>query len=240
MDRRIVVAAGLMVVLATATGCASGRTTWTPRAVAVADASVTPSATDGAPPAAESAPPAATQPTVAPSEAPPSGEVAGTLDIVAIDLAFQPNALSVPAPGTYSVRLTNNGDIFHDIQFGDAVPIGADPGQTGDGSVVIPAGGIAFICTVPGHAAAGMTGTVTVEGPAASAAASAAPDDHGGPAPETEVLADPNAPPPVTFDATAPAALTGAVHDIDLVMTEQLMTVAPGFQQLVWTFGGTV
>jgi copper-containing nitrite reductase len=37
-----------------------------------------------------------------------------------------------------------------------------------------------------------------------------------------------------------PAALTGTVHDIDLVMTEQLMTVATGFQQLVWTFGGTV
>ena len=69
------------------------------------------------------------------------------------------------------------------------------PGQTVEGSVVIPAEGIAFICTVAGHAASGMTGTVTVDGPAPSAAASAAPDDHGGPAPETEIVADPNAPP---------------------------------------------
>ena len=83
-----------------------------------------------------------------------------------------------------------------------------------------------------------MTGTVTVEG--AVAVASPAPDDHGGPVVGTDVQADPSAPAPVTFDATAPTRLEGSVHDIDLVMTEQAMTVAPGFVQMVWTFGGTV
>ena len=42
------------------------------------------------------------------------------------------------------------------------------------------------------------------------------------------------------FDAKAPALLPGTVHDIDLVIAEKTMTVAPGFVVGVWTFGGTV
>ena len=69
----------------------------------------------------------------------------------AFELGFEPTALSVPAPGTYAVRFVNNGAIYHDLTFGDDAPIGADPGQTVEGSVVVPAEGIAFICTVAGH-----------------------------------------------------------------------------------------
>jgi len=54
------------------------------------------------------------------------------------------------------------------------------------------------------------------------------------------VAADPNAPAYTVFDPAAPAALEGRVHDIDLVIEERLMTVAEGFVQKVWTFGGTV
>ena len=56
--------------------------------------------------------------------------------------------------------------------------------------------------------------------------------------PQTDVAADPAAPAPNLYPAAAPARLEGEVHDIDLVMTEQDMTVAPGFVQHVWTFGG--
>jgi nitrite reductase (NO-forming) len=80
-----------------------------------------------------------------------------------------------------------------------------------------------------------MQGAVTVKG-----ATTAGADDHGGPLPTGDVAADPNAPAPVTYDATAPARLPGEIHDIDLVITETKMTVAPGFVQSVWTFGGTV
>ncbi len=41
-------------------------------------------------------------------------------------------------------------------------------------------------------------------------------------------------------DPKAPALLEGRVHDIDLVIEEKFMTVATGFVQSVWTFGGTV
>ena len=102
----------------------------------------------------------------------------------------------------------------------------------------IPASGTTFLCSIPGHAAAGMTGEVVVAG--ARRPRPTDPNGHGGPAPTTDVAADPNAPTPVRFDPTAPALLPGNVHDIDLVMTEQEMTVAEGFVQKVWTFGGTV
>jgi len=54
------------------------------------------------------------------------------------------------------------------------------------------------------------------------------------------VPTDPNAPPYVLRDPSAPPALEGTVHDIDLVIEEKEMTVADGYVQKVWTFGGTV
>ncbi|MEZ4597592.1 MAG: multicopper oxidase domain-containing protein [Chloroflexota bacterium] len=132
---------------------------------------------------------------------------------------------------------------MHDITFDDGTIITAEAGQTATGELVIPAEGIGFLCSVPGHGPAGMVGTISVAGGAPSetgAPATQDPNSHGGPAPVTEVEADPNAPPPIVFDATAPARLEGEVHDIPLVMIEKEMTVAPGFRQLVWTFGGTV
>jgi nitrite reductase (NO-forming) len=81
-----------------------------------------------------------------------------------------------------------------------------------------------------------MKGAVTVDGSAPAPGG----DDHGGPMPEGEIAADPKAPPYELFDAKAPARLDGEVHDIELVMTEEEMTVAEGFVQKVWTFGGTV
>jgi nitrite reductase (NO-forming) len=84
-----------------------------------------------------------------------------------------------------------------------------------------------------------MKGTITVTG-GATATTSHGAGDHGGPLPETDVKADPNAPPYKLFDATAPAVLDGTVHDIELVTQEVPMTIAEGFVQKVWTFNGTV
>ncbi len=116
--------------------------------------------------------------------------------------------------------------------------IAAEAGQTATGTVTVPAEGLAFLCSIVGHADAGMTGMIEVKG-AATAAASGG-ESHGGPAPATDVTADPNAPAYTVHDPKAPALLEGTVHDIDLVIEEKLMTVADGFVQAVWTFGGTV
>jgi nitrite reductase (NO-forming) len=165
---------------------------------------------------------------------PAAGAVLDTLEIEAFDLGFTPADLTVPEPGRYAVVLANTGQIPHDITFAGGQPAVANAGESVTVEVDVPAEGIAFICSIVGHEQAGMTGAITIAG------ATAGGDDHGGPAPTTTVAADPNAPAPVTFDATAPARLPGEVHDIELVMTEQEMTVAEGFVQKVWTFGGTV
>ncbi len=169
---------------------------------------------------------------------PPVTGVAGELEIEAFDLGFKSEDLEVAAPGRYVVNLSNTGALIHDITFPGGETAVADPGAAGSVEVDIPAGGLSFICSIPGHADAGMKGQITVAGDTAQASPS--PDDHGGPAPSGDVVADPDAPAYVLFDATAPDLLPGDVHDIDLVITESKMTVATGFVQAVWTFGGTV
>lgn len=98
-------------------------------------------------------------PTPGPSA--PSG-VVGTLEIHAFDLGFEPAAAVVSRPGTYTVHFVNDGGILHDLTFADGTAISADGHQTATGTVTIPAAGLAFLCSVPGHADAGMRGTVSI------------------------------------------------------------------------------
>ncbi len=188
-------------------------------------------------PAAASAP---AQATVAPTTAPAAvaQETLGTIEIHSFEMGFKPQLLEVEKPGRYTVTLINDGVVMHDIAFVDGTKLVANAGETVSGEVDIPAAGLSFICSVPGHEAAGMKGAITVAG--ASVEAAPASDDHGGPAPTTNVAADPNAPAYTLFDAAAAPASAATVHDIDLVVEEKAMTVAEGFVQHVWTFGGTV
>jgi nitrite reductase (NO-forming) len=178
---------------------------------------------------------AAASPSPAPSAS--TGDVLGTLEIESVDLGFQPSELLVDQPGAYLVRLSNSGQILHDITFADGTTVAAASGETAEAVVDVPAEGLSFICSIPGHADAGMQGAISVKG---SASSGGSDGGHGGPAPATEVQPDPNAPPYALHPAAAPALLEGDVHDIDLVIEEKEMTVAEGFVQKVWTFGGTV
>jgi nitrite reductase (NO-forming) len=215
MSRRL--AALLAVTLLAAGACASAR----------ADAGWT---------FAPGGPRAASEPAGEPAVAP---ALAGSIEVEAWDLGFTPADIVVDAPGRYTVTLTNTGSIPHDITFADGVQAVADPGATASVEVEIPAEGLAFVCSIPGHEQGGMAGTVRIAGHAPSDGGEGE-GGHGGPAPTTDVAADPNAPAPVRHDPAAPARLEGETHDIDLVMTEEAMSVAPGFVQKVWTFGGTV
>lgn len=69
-----------------------------------------------------------------------------------------------------------------------------------------------------------------------------AASDHAGHEAGTPTIveANPEAPAYVVRDPAAPALATGEVHDIELVMSEIQMTVAEGYEQLVWTFGDQV
>jgi nitrite reductase (NO-forming) len=174
----------------------------------------------------------------APPENPPAAD-SGTIEIESFDMGFRPAEITVPAAGRHEVKLANTGSIPHDITFAGGEQAVAGAGETATVEVDVPAEGLSFICSVPGHEQAGMAGTIKVEG-ATQGGEGGNPDDHGGPVAAADVEADPNAPAPVTHDATAPARLEGEVHDIELVITEEEMTVAEGFVQKVWTFGGSV
>lgn len=173
------------------------------------------------------------------------GAVLGRLEIETFDLGYRPATLTVARPGTYEVAVKNTGSIVHNVVFPDGTKIEAQPGQTATGTVEVPAGGITFLCDIPGHAQAGMEGKVVVAASSGSSGGTAGSGgsgtgDHGGPARTVDVSPDPNAPPYVLHDPKAPALLPGDVHDIDLVIEEKTMTVAPGYVVGVWTFGGTV
>jgi nitrite reductase (NO-forming) len=161
----------------------------------------------------------------------------GTIAIEAFDLGFTPAKPSVAASGEYQVSFKNTGSVTHDVTFADGTKLSADPGATVSGKVTVPTQGITFLCSVPGHAAAGMNGAVLVAGAGAPAAPSAStPPITAGAVP----VEDPNAPPYVLRDPAAPPVLAGTVHDVDLPIIETDVTVAKGFVVHAWTFGGTV
>ena len=225
MRRSMLLPVVILVTAALAAGCTSSTTpTWT------------------FPPAGAASSPGASVPagSAAPAPASSSAAVGGTLEVEAFDLGFKPTETTVDAAGRYTVTLKNTGQMAHDITFPDGKTTGpVDGAKSASVEVDVPAAGLSFICSIPGHAAAGMKGTIAVKGTAAGG------DSHGGPAPDTGVVKpDPAAPKYTLYDATAPKVLEGTTHDIDLVVEEKLMTVAGtpdgGFVQAVWTFNGTV
>ena len=85
--------------------------------------------------------------------------------LVMVDIAFEPTQLTIAAATDVEIQLTNNGNLPHNF----AVPSEGiqsedfSSGASGSITVNLPAGTYEFICAVPGHAAAGMVGTLTVE-----------------------------------------------------------------------------
>jgi len=116
---------------------------------------------------------AATQVSPLPSAAGVSRPV-GTIEIRAFDLGFEPEMVHVAAPGTYAVSFVNDGGTLHDVTFADGTRIEAEAHATATGEVTIPAAGLSFICSVPGHSDAGMTGEVMVTTEEAGSSAPAA------------------------------------------------------------------
>ena len=86
----------------------------------------------------------------------------GQITITAFDLGFEPAMVDVDEPGVYTVNFVNDGGVLHDVTFADGTTISAEGHSTATGEVTIPATGLTFICSVPGHSDAGMTGEVMV------------------------------------------------------------------------------
>ncbi len=81
-----------------------------------------------------------------------------------VDIAFEPNAFQIPADTDVVITITNNGVLQHDFAIeSEGINSGMVPGgEAVELTVNMPAGEYNFICTVEGHAEAGMIGTLTV------------------------------------------------------------------------------
>lgn len=86
------------------------------------------------------------------------------VEVEAVDLAFRPGRIEATAGEAITIELTNTGRVLHDFSI-PGFRIVAGPGETARGSVVVDEPGeYRFLCTVPGHAEAGMVGVLVVTG----------------------------------------------------------------------------
>jgi len=88
-----------------------------------------------------------------------------TVEVVGKEFKFKPDTIELEAGETLVIEFKNQGALSHNLTF---KKLDADTGtiQT-DGTETIRVqpepGTYTFVCTVPGHEAAGMTGTLKVK-----------------------------------------------------------------------------
>lgn len=86
------------------------------------------------------------------------------IKVIARNFAFDPDEITIEAGEKVTIALGSR-DVFHDfVVKGKGHIVGADGGKTKKGGLRIKQVGTRkFWCSVPGHRAAGMVGTITVE-----------------------------------------------------------------------------
>ena len=67
------------------------------------------------------------------------------------------------ASGRVTFKVTNKGTLEHDFKIAGKVTPKLKPGKTVSLTVTLKKGKAPYLCTVPGHAAAGMKGVITVK-----------------------------------------------------------------------------
>lgn len=89
---------------------------------------------------------------------------APTFEVTATDLQFDPTTLTITAGVPVNLTLVNDGKAFHDLTIPSLdFMLDAEPGERTTGSLTVDAPGTyEWVCSVPGHAQAGMRGNLTV------------------------------------------------------------------------------
>jgi nitrite reductase (NO-forming) len=162
-------------------------------------------------------------------------------DVTLGEFFVTPATIEVPAGQVITLHVTNTGTMAHDLKV-----LGAT------GTEMLEAGASATVtigafdastqawCTVPGHKEAGMLMNITVVG----AASGGTTDEHGAtPTADASAVFDATAMPSddwVARDPELPAAPSGTVHEVAFDATEEILEVAPGVTQMMWTFNGQV
>ena len=95
----------------------------------------------------------------------PAASGSGAIEVTAGDIFFDPKTIEGAASTDVVINITNKGAATHDFAIKD-LNILTDmlqPGASASVTVNAPAGDYQYECTVPGHAAAGMVGTLTLK-----------------------------------------------------------------------------
>jgi len=123
-------------------------------------ATTAPAAATTVPPAAATAPPA----TVTSDPVGTPAAAAAPVTIEAVDIAWNPDQASIPANTDVTVTVPNVGAALHTFVIEAlGVKIEMAAGETKEVVINAAAGTYEYICDVPGHAEAGMVGTLTVQ-----------------------------------------------------------------------------
>lgn len=141
-----------------------------------------------------------------------------TIEVGAFDLYFEPPNISIPPDMDIQVTLNNQGAAEHNwvvTQPGLETPL-LNGGESGSVTVNLPAGTYEVICSVPGHAEAGMVGVLTVDPAAPVPAAPAGGAEAGG------------TPAATTGEAAPAAATTFEVGMFDLYFEPADLTIPAG------------
>jgi nitrite reductase (NO-forming) len=102
----------------------------------------------------------------------PGARSANSVTITSHDIYFEPKEVTIPADTEVTVMLPNEGVTAHNFSITDhknanlpfePIDIDLPPGETEQVTINAPAGAYYFFCNIPGHEAAGMWGTLTVE-----------------------------------------------------------------------------
>lgn len=94
-----------------------------------------------------------------------SGAPAVEFAIDMYDIFFAPTRIRIPANTDVRLVFQNDGVIVHNFALNEQgidISIDVDPGDTGEVVVNLPAGNYKFVCNIPGHKQAGMTGVLAV------------------------------------------------------------------------------
>jgi uncharacterized cupredoxin-like copper-binding protein len=95
--------------------------------------------------------------------APQAANATTHITVAASEFRFVFSKRSIPAPGTVIFTVVNKGKISHDFKIGGKKTPTLAPGKSAKLTVKFTKKGhYAYVCTIPGHAGAGMKGTFSV------------------------------------------------------------------------------
>ena len=161
-------------------------------------------------------------------------------DVTLADISVSPSAIDVPAGATITLHVSNTGTLSHDLTVGGHGTKMLKKGEAEDLVIGPFTSDTVANCTVPGHKEAGMSMAIHVVGGMSQPSSGGSSTEE---AADTAATIDPAAMPADDWqarDPLLPDAASGTVHEVAFDATEELIEVAPGVTQMMWTFNGTV